>query len=259
MSQLGIPRDYVTTGCLALVGFIAFYFFSAWLFLRFIPVQITFTKQVQSNEREEGAAEAVARAKSAELRTPTEIMIRMHDLRLWIDKKSLWRKSTVHILQGVTVDFEPGKLNVIMGPSGFLSYVKKLTIGSGKSSLLNILCRRLHGSLTSRYHYSGELFFNNSVPSDAVIRALTSYVVQDDMALLPSLTVRETLHFAAIIRLPPHMTKSQNSPEQSKSFLNLAYVTVQIPSSGANSSRGSQEERNGEYPLRFKSLPIQRF
>jgi len=75
--------------------------------------------------------------------------------------------------------------------------------------LLNILCRRLHGSLTARYHYSGELLFNNTSPSDSVIRALTSYVVQDDTALLPSLTVRETLHFAAIIRLPRHMTKFQ--------------------------------------------------
>src|SRR5271154_6609136 len=81
--------------------------------------------------------------------------------------------------------------------------------GSGKSSLLNILCRRLHGSLTSRYHYSGELLFNNSIPSDIVIRALTSYVVQDDTALLPSLTVRETLHFAAIIRLPPHLPRGR--------------------------------------------------
>src|SRR5271169_3653163 len=83
-----------------------------------------------------------------------------------------------------------------------------LIIGSGKSSLLNILCRRLHGSLTARYRYSGELLFNNTVPSDSVIRALTSYVVQDDTSLLPSLTVRETLHFAAIIRLPPHMSKA---------------------------------------------------
>ena len=74
---------------------------------------------------------------------------------------------------------------------------------------MNLLCRRLHGSLAARYHYSGELLFNNAIPSDDVIRSLTSYVVQDDTALLPSLTVRETLHFAAIIRLPPHLSKSQ--------------------------------------------------
>jgi len=82
-------------------------------------------------------------------------------------------------------------------------------IGSGKTTLLNLLCRRLHGSLMTRYRYSGELLFNDAVPNDQVIRSLTSYVVQDDMALLPSLTVRETLHFAAIIRLPNHMSRPQ--------------------------------------------------
>jgi ABC-type multidrug transport system ATPase subunit len=46
------------------------------------------------------------------------------------------------------------------------------------------------------------------IPSEIVIRTLTSYVVQDDTDLLPSLTVRETLYFAAIIRLPPHMSRA---------------------------------------------------
>ena len=53
------------------------------------------------------------------------------------------------------------------------------------------------------------MLFNNTIPSDDVIRSLTSYVVQDDDILLPFLTVRETLHFAAIIRLPGHISKSQ--------------------------------------------------
>ena len=91
------------------------------------------------------------------------------------------------------------------GPIRFDFVASELNPGSGKSSLLNILCRRLQGTCTARYHYSGELLFNNTVPTNKVIRALTSYVVQDDTALLPSLTVRETLHFAAIIRLPEHL------------------------------------------------------
>jgi ABC-type multidrug transport system ATPase subunit len=74
---------------------------------------------------------------------------------------------------------------------------------------LNFLCRRLNGSLTTRYRYSGELLFNNTRPTTNVIRGLTSYVVQDDTSLLPSITVRETLHLAAIIRLPRHMSKSE--------------------------------------------------
>lgn len=116
MDQLGIPRDYVTTGCLALVGFVAFYLVTTVLFLQFLPVQITFSKQVHPNERENGTAEAVARAKSAEQR-PAEVAIHLQDLRLWIDKYG-FKRLKKHILNDITADFEPGKLNVIMGPSG---------------------------------------------------------------------------------------------------------------------------------------------
>jgi len=81
-----------------------------------------------------------------------------------------------------------------------------------------MLCRRIRGSLVARYHHSGDLFFNRAVPTENVIRALTSYVDQDDTGLLPSLTVRETLHFAAIIRLPHHLTKYEKI-EQAEQIL----------------------------------------
>jgi ABC-type multidrug transport system ATPase subunit len=51
------------------------------------------------------------------------------------------------------------------------------------------------------------MLYNNFVPSDEVVRSLTSYVCQDDDTLLPTLTVRETLHFAACLRLPIWMSK----------------------------------------------------
>lgn len=76
---------------------------------------------------------------------------------------------------------------------------------------MNVLCSRLHGSFSQRYHYSGLMLFNNSAPSDNVIRSLTSYVVQEDTTLLPSLTVRETLHFAALLRLPSHISKDRKT------------------------------------------------
>jgi len=118
IDQLGIPRDYVTTGCLALTGFILFYIFTSWLFLQFLSVKITFSKQVQSGRRENGTAEAIAHAKSMEQRR-AEITIRIQDLSLWINKRTMaMKRLRVDILQGITVDFVPGKLNVIMGPSG---------------------------------------------------------------------------------------------------------------------------------------------
>jgi len=117
MAQLGIPTNFISTGSISLLGFFLFYFFTTWLALRFIPVQISFSKQVKSTERGEGTEEIVAREKSTEQRL-TEVTIRMQDLRLWIEKWSWWKRSRVDILQKISMEFEPGKLNVIMGPSG---------------------------------------------------------------------------------------------------------------------------------------------
>ena len=117
MDQLGIPRSYVTTGCLALMGFVLFYILTSVLILQFLPHKMTFSKQVTSTENGEGIAESVARAKSAEQR-PSSLVIRVHDLKLWLEKRRWGKKGHIDILNGITVDLEPGKLNVIMGPSG---------------------------------------------------------------------------------------------------------------------------------------------
>ena len=117
MDQLGIPRSYVATGCFALIGFFVFYMLTAWLFLQFLPVQIHFSKQVQSVDEGSRTAEAIIRAKSVDQR-PAEVTIRLQDLRLWVDKNALLKKSRVDLLRDITADFEPGQVNVIMGPSG---------------------------------------------------------------------------------------------------------------------------------------------
>jgi ABC-type multidrug transport system ATPase subunit len=49
---------------------------------------------------------------------------------------------------------------------------------------------------------------NGKIPSENVWRAVSSYVVQKDASLIPSLTVRETLNFAAVLRLPQGMDNS---------------------------------------------------
>jgi len=69
------------------------------------------------------------------------------------------------------------------------------------------MARRLHSSVSTRYKSSGKMLFNGALPSDTVIKSLCSYVTQDDDALLPYLTVRETLHYAAQLRLPNSMSK----------------------------------------------------
>ena len=71
------------------------------------------------------------------------------------------------------------------------------------------MAKRLKSSAFTRYISSGSIKFNGALPSDEVVRSLCSYVTQDDDALLPSLTVRETLRFAAGLRLPKWMSKQE--------------------------------------------------
>lgn len=78
-----------------------------------------------------------------------------------------------------------------MGPSG-----------SGKTTLLNALA---HRQLSFRGHFTGSIAVNGAaVSSISVFQSISSYVEQED-ALIGSLTVRETLDFAARLSLPKYV------------------------------------------------------
>ena len=81
----------------------------------------------------------------------------------------------------------------IMGPSG-----------SGKTTLLNLLANRITASKAKTY---GTVSINGSEASPITLRSVSSYVEQED-ALIGSLTVRETLDFAARLSLPRYHTRS---------------------------------------------------
>ncbi|KAI3631410.1 hypothetical protein MIR68_010900 [Amoeboaphelidium protococcarum] len=103
------------------------------------------------------------------------------------------------ILRDVSTQFQPGQLNVILGSSG-----------SGKSSLLNTLAGRLHSNSFNRFVTSGSIDYiidNKKIRvTNTQMKRFISYVTQFDDRLLPSLTVRETLTFAAMLRMPSAMS-----------------------------------------------------
>ena len=76
-----------------------------------------------------------------------------------------------------------------MGPSG-----------SGKTSLISILGGRKPPSMT----VTGDVSFNG-VPLSRMLQSSMGFVLQDDI-LFDSLTVYETLYFAARLRLPHDMS-----------------------------------------------------
>lgn len=92
------------------------------------------------------------------------------------------------ILTNVNGEAKSGQILAIMGPSG-----------SGKTSLLNILAGDLPMS-------SGTVTVNGK-PFTKLQKRKLAYVLQSDI-FLTKLTLRETLYFTAMIRLPDHVSKA---------------------------------------------------
>ena len=128
-----------------------------------------------------------------------QVVLALREHRLEVRNRHLFRRSSSKIiLEPVTASFPPGKINVIMGPSG-----------SGTTSLLRRLLGKVKRGVSTSYRVSGDITLNGRPATEDMIKSSILFVPQDDDALMPALTVRETLRFAAGIRLPPWMTKDQ--------------------------------------------------
>ncbi|KAI1139338.1 P-loop containing nucleoside triphosphate hydrolase protein [Hypoxylon sp. FL0543] len=197
MDNLGFPKNWVARPIICMLAFVILFLITSWVGLAFLKVEMTIARARASDTDLSAGKEKMTARSIHEVRA---IDVGLDEFSLALDKRSPIGKKlpTKTILNPVTATFQAGTLNVIMGPSG-----------SGKTSLLNAMALRLHSTLGTRYRTSGKLTFNSAVPSDSVIRSVVSYVCQDDDALLPSLTVRETLRFAAGLRLPSWMSKSE--------------------------------------------------
>ncbi|KAF7552513.1 hypothetical protein G7Z17_g4249 [Cylindrodendrum hubeiense] len=197
MDLFGFPQNWITRPIIIALAFVVFFLTLSAIGLHFFKVEMTIARARVSDTDLSAGKEKMEARSIADVRA---IDVGLDNFALDLDKKSVLGKNhpTKTILNPINATFQAGVLNVIMGPSG-----------SGKTSLLNSMALRLRNSIGTRYHPSGKLTFNGAVPSDAVIRSVCSYVCQDDDALLPSLTVRETLRFAAGLRLPSFMGKEE--------------------------------------------------
>ncbi|GJP53838.1 hypothetical protein CLOM_g12966 [Closterium sp. NIES-68] len=91
------------------------------------------------------------------------------------------------ILHGISGSVAPGEVLAMMGPSG-----------GGKTTFLNVL-----GGRFKQANMAGTLTYNDLPYSKALKRKL-GFVTQDDI-FFPHLTVRETLMYAAVLRLPKEL------------------------------------------------------
>ena len=114
-----------------------------------------------------------------------------------------------------------GTLLALMGPSG-----------CGKTTLLNILSRRLKSnSITGTQLLSGSPF------NSATLRAISTYVEQEDH-LIGSLTVRETVDFAAKLALPGNVTATERRKRTENMLKDFGLINVKNNKIGTPLQRG---------------------
>ncbi|KAJ5189084.1 Aminoacyl-tRNA synthetase class 1a anticodon-binding [Penicillium cf. griseofulvum] len=113
---------------------------------------------------------------------------------LTVTVKDRETKRSRDLLNDISGDVQHGELVALMGPSG-----------CGKTTLLNVLARR---AASSGAKVLGETYVNDTEVDSRTFQRVTSYVEQEDV-LIGSLTVQETLKFAADLSLPSSVSKRQ--------------------------------------------------
>ncbi|XP_040995895.1 ABC transporter G family member 22-like isoform X1 [Juglans microcarpa x Juglans regia] len=118
------------------------------------------------------------------------IYIKFQDVKYKVSVKGVKRSgSEKYILHGITGSINPGEVLALMGPSG-----------GGKTSLLSLLSGRVKFS-------SGTITYNDQ-PYTKSLKTRIGFVLQDDV-VFPHLTVKETLTYAALLRLSSTLTREQ--------------------------------------------------
>ena len=127
------------------------------------------------------------------------------------------------ILVDVSGVAQPGQIMAIMGASG-----------AGKSTFLDILARKNKRGTTA-----GSFFVNGEKIPDNEYRSVIGFVDQED-ALLPTLTVQETILTSALLRLPRDMgisVKEQRVQEVMRQ-LGIFHIKDQLIGSEEGNGRG---------------------
>ncbi|RSL68705.1 hypothetical protein CEP54_002653 [Fusarium duplospermum] len=229
IKSLGFPQNWTGIAIACMAAFAIFFVSFSILGLQYLkPTSIANARAPESQREVSPNLEIKAQQPIAKAR---RLVVELDQFSLVLRTKSLKRfragPTEKLILKPINAEFQPGVLNVIIGPSG-----------SGKSSLLNAIGRRLHNSTSITYHQSGTMKVDGREVSDLTFRSICSYLRQDDELLLPAMTVRETLRYAALLRLPRTMTVEDKHQHAEEILLKLGLKGCADTLIGNESFRG---------------------
>ncbi|XP_074572659.1 ABC transporter G family member 22-like isoform X2 [Curcuma longa] len=148
------------------------------------------------------------------------IYLKFTDVRYKVLQKRITSSTEKDILQGITGSARPGELLALMGPSG-----------SGKTSLISLLGGRITGNIVQ-----GSITYNDE-PYSKSLKGRIGFVTQDDV-IFAHLTVRETLTYAALLRLPKTMTRQQKEERAMNVITELGLQRCQDTLIGGSFTRG---------------------
>ncbi|KAL4200420.1 hypothetical protein AMTRI_Chr03g56420 [Amborella trichopoda] len=134
----------------------------------------------------------MGKRKRALMEPTLPIFLKFSDVRYKVVLKGRRASMEKEILNGISGCVDPGEVLALMGPSG-----------SGKTTLLNVLSGRVKNTTLG----GGTITYNEH-PYSKTFKRRIGFVTQDDV-LFPHLTVKETLTYAALLRLPKTLTKQQ--------------------------------------------------
>ncbi|RYR71506.1 hypothetical protein Ahy_A02g005755 isoform B [Arachis hypogaea] len=148
------------------------------------------------------------------------IYLKFKDVSYKVVMKGMTTSHEKDILNGISGCVNPGEVLALMGPSG-----------SGKTTLLNLLGARIcHSTI------SGSITYNDQSYSK-FLKSRIGFVTQDDV-LFPHLTVKETLTYAARLRLPKTYTKEQKEKRALDVIYELGLERCQDTMIGGSFVRG---------------------
>ncbi|CAA0843007.1 ABC transporter G family member 22 [Striga hermonthica] len=164
--------------------------------------------------------EAGRQKKKLQTEPTLPIYLKFTDITYKVVLKSVTSTVERDILNGISGLVDPGEVLALMGPSG-----------CGKTTLLSLL-----GGRVSEPAFGGSITYNDQ-PYSKSLKSKIGFVTQDDI-LFPHLTVKETLTYAARLRLPKTLTKEEKDQRAMDVIYELGLESCQDTMIGGSFVRG---------------------